>query len=189
MNKGRKKIEKKIVVDNKWLTVWKETVRLPNGKVIPDYYFIKRSDVVIIAPVLNRKNILVLRQWRPVPKNYIYNLPMGLLEKHERSSRKSAERELYEETGLLPKRIIKLGEFWRAPAYLTTKVHIFLALCGRGCRKNNTIIENSEVFEKKIFSFDEARKKITDISSLTALLLAERMIKKLPSRHTTREEK
>ncbi|MEK7193679.1 MAG: NUDIX hydrolase [Patescibacteria group bacterium] len=189
MYKDRKKIKKKIVVDNKWLTVWKEAVQLPNGKVIPDYYFVKRSDVVIIVPVFNQKKVLVLRQWRPVPKNYIYNLPMGLLEKNESSPRKSAERELYEETGLLPKKMIELGKFWRAPAYLTTKVHIFLALCGHsgGPRKNN--VDNSEIFEKKIFSFDEARKKITDLSSLAALLLAERIIKKLPSRRTTREGK
>ncbi len=68
----------------------------------------------------------MMRQFRPALKKYIYELPAGTLDPNERIAT-CARRELLEETGLLTKKLTKLGSIYPVPGYSTEIIHIFKA--------------------------------------------------------------
>jgi len=102
-----------------------QKVRLPNGRAIR-ISVIHHPGAVIIAPFLNNKTVVMMRQFRPALKKYIYELPAGTLDPGE-SIAVCARRELLEETGLKPRKLVKLGAIYPVPGYSTEIIHIFKA--------------------------------------------------------------
>jgi ADP-ribose pyrophosphatase len=102
-----------------------QAVKLPNGRTVR-ITFIDHPGAVIIAPFLNKDTVVMMRQFRPALKKYIYELPAGTLDPDE-SIVSCARRELLEETGLLAKKMIKLGSIYPVPGYSTEVIHIFKA--------------------------------------------------------------
>ena len=102
-----------------------QAVKLPNGRTTR-ITFIDHPGAVIIAPFLNKNTVVMMRQFRPALKKYIYELPAGTLDPHE-SPAVCARRELLEETGLKTKKLTKLGSIYPVPGYSTEVIHIFKA--------------------------------------------------------------
>ena len=102
-----------------------QPVQLPNGRTIR-ITFINHPGAVIIAPFLNKNTVVMMRQFRPALKKYIYELPAGTLDPHE-SLATCARRELLEETGLKSKKLAKIGSIYPVPGYSTEVIHIFKA--------------------------------------------------------------
>jgi ADP-ribose pyrophosphatase len=100
-------------------------VKLPNGRTVR-ITFINHPGAVIIAPFLNEDTVVMMRQFRPALKKYIYELPAGTLDPDE-SIAACARRELLEETGLKSKKLAKLGAIYPVPGYSTEVIHIFKA--------------------------------------------------------------
>jgi ADP-ribose pyrophosphatase len=102
-----------------------QAVQLPNGRTTR-ITFINHPGAVIIAPFLNKNTVVMLCQFRPALKKYIYELPAGTLDPNE-STAVCARRELLEETGLLTRKLTKLGSIYPVPGYSTEVIHIFKA--------------------------------------------------------------
>ena len=102
-----------------------QTVKLPNGRTIR-VTVINHPGAVIIAPFLNKNTVVMMRQFRPALKKYIYELPAGTLDPNE-SIAVCAHRELLEETGLKTKKLTKLGSIYPVPGYSTEIIHVFKA--------------------------------------------------------------
>ncbi len=102
-----------------------QAVKLPNGRTIRITY-IDHPGAVIIVPFLDKGTVVMMRQFRPALKKYIYELPAGTLDPHE-SIATCARRELWEETGLKPKKLAKLGSIYPVPGYSTEIIHVFKA--------------------------------------------------------------
>ena len=102
-----------------------QKVLLPNGRTI-SISVICHPGAVIIAPFLNDKTVVMIRQFRPALKKYIYELPAGTLDPGE-SIAVCARRELLEETGLKGGKLVKLGAIYPVPGYSTELIHIFKA--------------------------------------------------------------
>jgi ADP-ribose pyrophosphatase len=102
-----------------------QAVKLPNGRTIRITY-INHPGAVIIAPFLNKNTVVMMRQFRPALKKYIYELPAGTLDPHEPIAA-CARRELLEETGFKTKKLTKLGAIYPVPGYSTEVIHIFKA--------------------------------------------------------------
>ena len=102
-----------------------QAVKLPNGRTVK-ITVINHPGAVIIAPFLNKSTVVMMRQFRPALKKYIYELPAGTLDPNE-SIATCARRELLEETGLLTKKLTKLGSIYPVPGYSTEIIHIFKA--------------------------------------------------------------
>jgi ADP-ribose pyrophosphatase len=100
-------------------------VNLPNGRTIRINY-IKHPGAVIVAPFLNKNTVVMMRQFRPALRKYIYELPAGTLDPHEPIAI-CARRELLEECGLKTKKLTKLGSIYPVPGYSTEVIHIFKA--------------------------------------------------------------
>ena len=102
-----------------------QAVKLPNGRTVR-ITLINHPGAVIIAPLLNKDTVIMLRQFRPALKKYIFELPAGTLDPDE-SIATCARRELLEETGLKAKILTKLGSIYPVPGYSTEIIHIFKA--------------------------------------------------------------
>ena len=102
-----------------------QAVKLPNGRTT-HITLINHPGAVIIAPFLNKNTVVMMRQFRPALKKYIYELPAGTLDPHE-SIVTCAHRELLEETGLLTKKLTKLGAIYPVPGYSTEIIYIYKA--------------------------------------------------------------
>lgn len=98
----------------------KKTV-LPNGHRI-EIELVDHPGAVVIIPFLSRDKIILLRQFRPVIKKYLYELPARTKERSE-SALRCARREIIEETGYAPRRLTRLGFIYSVPGLLDREDH------------------------------------------------------------------
>ena len=109
----------------KIINLRRDRVRLPNGH-ISTLENIVHGPSTAIVPILPDGNILLLRQFRYAARDYILEIPAGVVESGE-SPEACARREMAEETGYTPGELTNLGGFMLAPGYCDEIIHIFVA--------------------------------------------------------------
>lgn len=114
-----------------WLTVRKETVLLPNGNTIPEYYVLEYPDWVNVIAITEDGRFVFVKQFRNGLKVDSLELCAGVCEKGE-DPMDSAKRELLEETGYGDGEWTKLMAVSANPGTHTNLTHCFLA---RGVKK------------------------------------------------------
>ena len=123
---------KKIVLDKKsifkgkiLLDVHLDKVMLPNGTEVR-LECIKHPGASAVVPFLNRNEIVLIRQYRPVVDRYIWEIPAGTLDKGE-SPLKCAKREIEEEIGYKAGSIKYLGLIYTTPGFTNECIHLYKA--------------------------------------------------------------
>lgn len=137
-------ISEKDEISNQWLKVRNITFRLPNGKVMEDYYLVERADVVIVIPIRNGQTFLIREYERGVGE-VGYKFPSGMVDSGE-SHENSATRELGEELGVSSPTLQHIGETYVDPGNLTKRAHYFLA---------NNLVDNQDLREDSPFELFE----------------------------------
>lgn len=95
-----------------------------NGKVFRKEV-VEHSPSVGILPTINKKQILLIKQFRHAVNKYLVEIPAGKIESNE-SPYDAAKRELAEETGYTG--VLKsLTRCFLAPSYDTELMHFFVA--------------------------------------------------------------
>jgi ADP-ribose pyrophosphatase len=102
-----------------------ENYTLDNG-VTADMDFIQHPGAVAVVPVLNQKDVVLIKQYRHSIREFIWEIPAGTLEAQE-SPFACAERELIEETGYSAGKWHQLSKITPLPGYSDERIHIFLA--------------------------------------------------------------
>src|SRR6266481_1271213 len=75
-----------------------DTVELPDGRIVDDYYRVRLEDAVSVFAQTQDGRILTLRQYKYGPERITLSFPGGHREDHE-TWQNCARRELLEETG------------------------------------------------------------------------------------------
>lgn len=108
-----------------------ETVRLPDGQTIDDYYTIRLTDYVLIFAEMIDGSIPVLRQYKHGVGRVCLAFPGGALEDGE-SAFDAAQRELKEELGCVADQWRTVGTFVTNANQGCNSAHLFHAV---GCRR------------------------------------------------------
>lgn len=81
-----------------WLTVRHDQVRLPDGRINPEFYVLEYPDWVNVIAITEDGRFVMERQFRQGLGKTCFEIPAGVMEKGE-TALEAARRELREETG------------------------------------------------------------------------------------------
>ena len=87
---------------------------------------VEHRGAAAIVPLLDKDNVILVRQYRYAIGSDLLEIPAGTLEPDEAPDH-CARRELEEETGYRCGKLTKILECYVAPGYSTEKIHFFLA--------------------------------------------------------------
>ena len=121
-----KTLHKQITFNNKWLTVRKDTVELPDGKVLDDFYVWEGLDVVMIVPITTDNKLVLVKQYKHGIDDITVEFPAGYIEDMN-DIKNEAKRELAEETGYTTTKISYLFKFTVNPSKATAVVYTYIA--------------------------------------------------------------
>lgn len=120
-------LERQYLIDNKFLKVRQDKIKLPNGAIIDDYFVIEKKNVSLIVVIDEEKRIIIKDEYRyPIDKHLI-ELPGGTFDFGETDSLEVAKRELLEETGYLADKWELLSVNYDYPTKDVNQVNIYLA--------------------------------------------------------------
>ncbi|MBO6503172.1 MAG: NUDIX hydrolase [Kordiimonadaceae bacterium] len=138
-------------------------------------YFIKEEpEFAVVGAVTDDNQIIMVRQFRPGPRRFLFDLPGGMVEEGD-SPLETACKELLEETGYSAEDIEFVASAYPM-AYTTAKKHIFVAT---GCTKvKGHEDEPNMIAEPVLLSFTEfgdmvAQGNVLDLDAM--MVLAQRL--------------
>lgn len=108
-----------------WMKVHEDSIRLPGGRIINDYYRIETPDYVIMAVCDAEGRFLLERQYKHGVGAIILTSPSGGIDNGE-IPLEAAKRELLEETGIAAKCWTSAGKFFVDGTRGICTAHFFL---------------------------------------------------------------
>ena len=115
-----------ILVKKPWFEVFREEVRLPDGKIVPEYFGIEMPHYTAVFAVTEERRIMILRCYRHAIGQVTLTIPEGMIEESE-SPLTGIQRELLEETGYKAKEWNSLGTFIGNSTRGCGTYHLFFA--------------------------------------------------------------
>jgi 8-oxo-dGTP pyrophosphatase MutT (NUDIX family) len=145
------------VVDNRWYRLRQETVQLPSGRVVDDYFVSERADVALVFAVTDENRVILVRQWKQGRRAFLTELPGGVCDPGEDPA-DTAARELLEETGYACDALDELGRFEPDP---TNNTNVIVSFAGRGARRvADPRSDDQEEIEVELLPLEEVRPAI-----------------------------
>ena len=121
-------VSRRTILDcGKFLRVESHTVKLPDGRIIPDWSWVIAPDAAIVLAVTEDGRFLCFRQTKYAVDGATLAPVGGMLEPDE-APMAAAQRELLEETGYEAREWIGLGSYVLDPNRGVATMHLFLAL-------------------------------------------------------------
>ena len=90
-----------------------ERVELPNGTLL-DLDIVRHPGAAAVVPFVSEHDVLLIRQYRHAAGGMLLEVPAGKLDPGE-SPDACAARELAEEAGQRPGRLVRTGAIWTTP--------------------------------------------------------------------------
>lgn len=152
-----------------WLTVRHDKVKLPDGRINPEFYVLEYPDWVNVIAITEDRHIVMERQYRQGLGKTCYEIPAGVMEKGE-NAEEAARRELEEETGYGGgewKEIMLISGNCSTTSNLT---HCFLAT---GVRKISAQhLDSTEDLSVCLLTLDQVRMLLTEDRIRQSLMAA-----------------
>ena len=150
-----------------WLTVRHDKVRLPDGRINPEFYVLEYPDWVNIIAITENGEFVMERQYRHGLDKTCYEIAAGVVENGE-TPLEAARRELEEETG---------GGEWKElmlisgnPSTTSNLTHCFLA---EGVKKVSAQhLDSTEDLSVCLLSLDQVRLLLVSDKIRQALMAA-----------------
>lgn len=149
-----------------WMQVWKETVRLPDGREIDDFFTVAQPDHVMVFAITRDDRVICLWHYKHGSRDVNLSFPAGYLADGE-DPLNTARRELLEETGYVADEWRELGSFTVDGNRGNGRAHYFLA---RGATKvTEPDSGDLEEIRLELVPFSEVKEKLAiGISTLDA---------------------
>lgn len=119
-------LDSELVFDHRWYQLRRDTVRLPDGSRVDDYFVSIRPDVAMVFPVTPDGDVIFVRQYKHGGQDITLELPAGTF--HRELPEDAARRELIEETGFGAGELVPLGWIWEDATRNTSRLYMFLGL-------------------------------------------------------------
>jgi ADP-ribose pyrophosphatase len=139
--------------------------------IVTSREIVKHVDCIAVVPVDNENRVILVKQYRRPVDKVLLEIPAGGIEDGEEPVQ-CVIRELQEEIGYKPGKVIKIGGIYSAPGYCTEYLHLFLA---KDLKQSRLIAEDTDEIEVVRVPLNEIpgliqRGDICDAKSVSALL-------------------
>jgi ADP-ribose diphosphatase len=166
-------IKSEILLQGRAFKVRRDYLKTPNGDETK-LEIIEHGGSVVVVPIDDDGNLLLVRQYRHAAQQDLLELPAGTRNEEE-PFEECAAREIREETGMEAGKLLRVGDFYLAPGYSTEFMAVFLATE----LKHNPLQADFDEFlqvekiqvKKAVELFQSG--KMLDAKSLAAWLLAK----------------
>lgn len=170
-------MDKTLAYKGRIVSITVETVTLPNGKRLEIEIVHHPGGAAAVALDAERR-VCLLRQYRPVFRDWIWELPAGKLDPGE-GPLATAQRELIEEAGVQAAQWTALGGIYSSPGVFGEIVYLYLA---RDLTAVPAATEEHELLEVHWIPFEEALQRaatgeIDDGKTVSGLFRAEWALK------------
>lgn len=120
-----KTLSSKLIYQGRAIRFRVDTVRMPDGRET-NREIVEHAEVIVVVAIDEKDNVLLVRQYRTPVCKELLEIPAGGIDNGEKPE-EAVRREMQEETGFLPRKLVKLGGFYSAPGFCTEYLHVFLA--------------------------------------------------------------
>jgi ADP-ribose pyrophosphatase len=149
------------------VSVATERVRTPSRAEPREWTVVRRKSAVVVAPMTNAGDFVLIRQERIAIRDTIWEMPAGQVDElcDTGSFKDVALRELREETGyeLAPEgELIFLGDFFSSAGFTDERAFLFLARPIRKSADGHSHDETEAIVDCKEFSAATVRAMIAD---------------------------
>jgi ADP-ribose pyrophosphatase len=157
----------------KVFNVDRDHVKMPNGRSTT-VDIVRHSRSVVIIPVPEPGNVILIRQFRYPVNRFLWEMPAGSVDEGE-TPVDAARRECHEEIGLVPSTIVRLSALYPTPGYCDEEM-IFFRVSGLETTDQQAHVDEDEDIEARTFELREAREmvrrgEIVDMKTVVALAL------------------
>jgi ADP-ribose pyrophosphatase len=160
-----------------------DRVRFPDGST-GELEMIRHKGAAAVLPVAGSAEeadpeVLLLRQYRYAAGGEIYEVPAGMRDDSDASWEDCARRELEEETGKRPGRLIPLTRIYTTPGFTDEVIHLFMAT---ELTDGAAALDSDEFVEVVAVPFSTAVEwvrsgRIVDAKSIATILYAAHFIR------------
>ena len=166
-----------------FLTFLEETFESPAGERYVRW-IVEHPGAVAAVPVEEGPDgpqVVLVRQWRPVMRDFMLEVPAGKLDVPGEPPDDAMARELAEEIQQRPGRLVKLTTFWNSPGFSTELTHVYIALDLSPCDRPEAAKEEEQDMTIERFPLADAGRliasgEITDAKTIVGLALAEKYL-------------
>ncbi len=121
---AEKTLDRKYIFEGRTINLRVDTVLTADGRRATRE-IVEHPDAVVMAPLDADNNVLMVNQFRaPLGKNLL-EIPAGGIEKGE-DAEAAVIREMQEETGFKPRKLVFLTGFYTAPGFSNEYLHLYL---------------------------------------------------------------
>jgi ADP-ribose pyrophosphatase len=170
------RISTELAYDGNFIKVFKDQVRLPDGRASTREYIAHPGAVAVLA-LLDNGNLVMERQYRYPAQREFIELPAGKIDAGE-DMLVTAQRELLEETGYVAREWTHLATTWPCIGYADERMEYFIA---RGLTYQARKLDDGEFLEVFELSLADALEwirlgKINDSKSIVGLFWLEKKL-------------
>jgi ADP-ribose pyrophosphatase len=178
MSEHEQRVSGRRVYDGAIVRLDVDNVRLPGGhETVREV--IRHDGAVVVVPLTDDGNVVLVRQFRYAVGQSLLELPAGKLDVAGESALECARRELREETGLDADDWRRLTSFFTTPGFTDERIHCYLA-SGLRTTGEEATTDPDEIIDVQLRPLSEAvtaisTGEIQDAKTIVGILLAAQL--------------